>query len=121
MYKNAAVMHTTIRGGRNGYIGLLMDASFYANVATTAHTRPAETGQYAQHEPGDSAEELPDTNETHKEGRRIYDLDENVYAALKQEIITEVEDTYFSTKKTAVHGVSRNLFQEDLGSLDGEV
>ena len=71
----------------------------YANVETTAYTRPTEPGPYAQHGPGDSAAAQADANAIHKEGRRIYDLEENVDSLLKQEIIVVVEETYLYAKK----------------------
>ena len=40
MYTNAAAIPTMLRGGHNGHIGLLVDASVYANVATTAYASP---------------------------------------------------------------------------------
>ena len=52
MYANASAIPTTLRGGRNGHIGLLMDASVYSNVATVAYTRPTEKFTCAQHGPG---------------------------------------------------------------------
>ena len=56
-----------------------MYTEVYANVNTTAYTS--------------SAAARADTNSIHKEGIRIYDLDENVDAVLKQEIIAAVEET----------------------------
>ena len=54
LYANAASIPTTLGRPQNGHIGLLIDTSVYANVATTAYTRPTEPGPYAQHNPGDS-------------------------------------------------------------------
>ena len=70
----------------------------YADVATTAYTRTTEPGPYAQHGKGDSAEVRADANATHKYGSRIYELENNLDAALKQEIIAAVEVTYLSAK-----------------------
>ena len=44
LYMNAADNPMMLRGGRNGHIGLLMDAAVYVNVAYTAYKRPAEPG-----------------------------------------------------------------------------
>ena len=57
------------------------------------------TGPYAKNGPGDSSAARSDANVIHKEGRRIYDLDESTDAALKQEITTAVEETYLYAKK----------------------
>ena len=84
-----------------------MDAAVYDTVTTMAYARPTGPGPYAQHGPGDSASALADANAIHKEGRIIYNLDNNVDVALKKEIIAAVEETYVSAKKSEVHGVSR--------------
>ena len=80
-----------------------------------------EPGPYAQRGSGKSAAARADANTMHKEVMRIYYLNKNVDAALKQEIITAVEDTYLSAKKTEVHGVSQSLRQETHEPPDGEV
>ena len=90
-----------------------MDTEVYVNVATTAYKRPTEPVLYAQYGLGESAVSRADTNTIHKEGRKIYDLDNNVNAALKQEIIAAVEETYLCAKNQrymGFHGVSaKNL------------
>ena len=92
------------------------DTSVYANVSTTAYARPTEPGPYTQHGPGDSVEARSNANATHKEGRRIYYLDEND-SALKQDIIAAVEETYLSAKKQrymGFHGVSAKNLMDHL-------
>ena len=75
-----------------------MDTTVYSNVSTTAYVRPTEQGPYVQHGPGNSAAAQSNASAIHKEGRRIYDPDNNLDAALKQEIITTVENTHLSAK-----------------------
>ena len=90
-----------------------MDTSVCANVATTVYAIPAEPGPYAHHGTCKSAAEQAGVNAIHKEGRRIYNLDENIDAVLKQEIIVLVEAAYLSAKNQrymGFHGVSaKNL------------
>ena len=74
LYANVAAILTTLGGGYNGHIGLIMDVSVYANVSTPSYTRRTEIGPYAQHGPGDSAAALCKENTIHKEIRRIYNL-----------------------------------------------
>ena len=124
LYENAATIPMMLRGRRNGHIGLLMDTEVYANVATTAYARPAEPGPYAQHGPGNSAAAQPEANKIHKEARRIYDLDKNIDAALKQEVIAKVEDTYLSAKKhryMRFHGVSAKNLMDHLMERYGKI
>ena len=98
LYANAAAIPKMLRGGCNGHIGLLIDASVYGNVATKAYASPTEPVPYAQHGPGDSEAARSDTNGIHNKGRIIYNLDSNVDVALNQEIIAAVEETYLSEK-----------------------
>ena len=113
LYANAASIPTTLGGGRNGHIGLLMDVAVYDNAATTSYARPTDPGPYAQHSTGNSAVARADANSIHKEGRKIYDLDKKLDAALKQEIIVAVEETYLSAKNQRYMGFhsvsSKNL------------
>ena len=60
----------------------------------------------------------------HKEVMRIYYLNKNVDAALKQEIITAVEDTYLSAKKQrymGFHGVSAKKLMNHLMERYGKI
>ena len=93
LYENSATIPTALRRRRNGHIDLLTDAAVYANVATTAFAWPTDPAPYAQHRPGNSAAAQPEENEIQKNSRIIYDLDNNVDAALKQKIISVGEET----------------------------
>ena len=66
LYANSASIPTTLGGGRNGHIGLLMDAVVYDNVATTDYAIPTEPGPYAQQGPGESVAERSNVNTIHK-------------------------------------------------------
>ena len=106
---NAAAIPTTLRGGRE----MATLASSWTQKSMRTSRQPTEPGLYAQHGLGESAAAQADASAIHNEGRKIYDLDKNVNAALKQEIIAAVEETYLSAKKQqymGFHGVStKNL------------
>ena len=78
-------------GGHNSHVGLIMDASVYANLSDTAYTRLTEPVPYTKHGAGNIEAAQADTNVIRKEARRVYNLYENIYASLKKEVITEVE------------------------------
>ena len=93
-----------VRGEVNGHSRLLMDAAVYVNVAAMSYTILLDPGPYAQHGVGDSTVERADANVIHKKPRRIYDIDENVDATLKQYVIAVVEETYLFAKKQRYMG-----------------
>ena len=68
-----------------------MDASVSSNLFTTTYTRQTEQGPYAQHGSSDTAAAQADANSIHKEAQRVYDIDDSVDAALKQEVISVVK------------------------------
>ena len=88
LYANASTIPTTLRGGRNGHIGLLVDTSVYENIATADYKRPTDPGPYEQHGTSNTSVAQANANPIYKEEMRIYELDDNVDAAPKQEIIT---------------------------------
>ena len=70
-----------------------------------------------KHGLGNSAAARADANVIHKEGRRTYDLDENLDAVLKQEIIAAVKETDLSAKNhryMGFHGVSSKNLMDHL-------
>ena len=68
-----------------------MNAAVYANLSMTAYKIWAEPVPYAQHGVGGISAAGTDANVIHKEERRAYDLNENIDAALKQEVTLAVE------------------------------
>eukprot|EP00957_Ditylum_brightwellii_P065083 4936802-Ditylum_brightwellii.AAC.1 len=42
LYANAAKVPKILRGGNKGHIGLIMKASLYATISTTAYVAPTE-------------------------------------------------------------------------------
>ena len=109
LYENSGAIPTTLGRERNGHIGLIMYAEVYANVLTMAYASPTEPGSYSQHGTGNSEATQANANVIHKEGRIIYDLDKNVDAELKQEIIAALEETYLSTKIRGTWGFTESL------------
>ena len=82
-----------------------MDAAVYANVITTRYTSPMYPGPHAQYRPRYTEAAQADANAIQKEERRVYSLNENVDAALRQEVIAEVEETYSSVKNQQYMGL----------------
>ena len=126
LYANTAAIPTSFGGGGgcNGHIGLLMDAAVYEDMATTRYTRPIYTVPYVQHGPGDTVVVQDYDNDIQKEDRRVYYIDENADAALKQEIIAEVEETYLSAKNQRLmgfHDVSTNGLVDHLMERYGKI
>ena len=100
-------------GGRNFHIGLIMNAAVYANLSMTAYKRWAEPVPYAQHGVGGTATPGTDMVEIHKEDHRVYDLNENIDATLKKEVIAEVEENYLYAEKNRITWGSTESPQRD--------
>ena len=54
-------------GGRNGHIGLPMNAAVYTNIANTRYMRPTDPVQYAQHGQGETSAARDNNNSIQKE------------------------------------------------------
>ena len=85
----------------------------YANLSTTAYTRPTKPGLYAQHGVGGTATPGTDMVEIHKEDQRVYDLNENIDTTLKKEVIAEVEENYLYAEKNRITWGSTESLQRD--------
>ena len=101
-----------------------MDAAVYANLSTKMYTRLAYPVLYAQHGFRDSTAAWADANVIHEEYRRVYDIDDNVDAVIKQEVIAAMEETYFSAEKQrymGFHGVSIKSLMDHLMEGYGKI
>ena len=87
---NASAIRTTLGGGRNGHVRLIIDTAFYANLTGTPYKRPTEPVPYATHWKSDTATARSDAKKINKGECHLYNLDKNVDDALKQEVIAEV-------------------------------
>ena len=62
-------------------------------------------------------------NVINKEERRVYNIDKNVYVALKQEVIVVVEETYLYAKNQRhmwIYGVSSKILVDNLMEKSGK-
>ena len=62
-------------------------------------------------------------NVINKEERRVYNIDKNVYVALKQEVIVVVEETYLYAKNQRymwLYGVSSKILVDNLMEKSGK-
>ena len=64
----------------------------YVNAADMAYTRLEEPGPYVQHGVGNIAAARSDANAIHKEVWKIYVIDENTDATIKQDVIVTVDE-----------------------------
>jgi hypothetical protein len=117
LYSNAASLPTTIRGGANGHIGLIMTTVLYATLTPMAYTAPDDPGPVVTH----AANTPPSIRErntiTYKEARRIYDNNANMDSALKTQIIDAIEDTYLCELRNKYTGYLGVTARDLIGHL----
>jgi hypothetical protein len=94
LYSNAATLVTTLRGGHNGHIGIIMPAELYATLSDIPYHGPPDPGPIPTHAVAANAA----TSETinHKAAQKLFGHHNNMSDALKTQIIDTVADTYTS-------------------------
>ena len=91
---NAASVPTTLGGGNHGYLGLILSPATYATISQTAFIEPAYLGQHPAIPGGTSAANTSAIIRRHTEDTRQWREFKNVSTALKNQLLSAVEDIY---------------------------
>ena len=91
---NAASVPTTLGGGNHGYLGLNLSPATYATISPTAFIEPAYPGQHPAITGGTSAANTSAIIRRHTEDTRQWRKFKNVSTALKNQLLSAVEDIY---------------------------
>jgi hypothetical protein len=94
LYGNAATLTTTLGGGRNGHIGIIMPAERYATLSATPYHGPPDPGPIPIHSAAanSAAREINRIND--RAAQKLFEQHNNMNAALKTQIIDSIADTY---------------------------
>ena len=94
LYGNAASLPTTLGGGQNGHIGLIMTHLIFATLApNTDYTAPIDPGLLPPMTSNLAVVTRKMRKTAHEEARLIYDNHTNMDDALKAQLINSVENT----------------------------
>ena len=97
---NAGKVHTSLGGGTNGYLGLLLSDLAYALISQAPFVRPALPPPLLI--PLNSSNRIIVTlQDTHKEAIRVFRECEGVEKALQSQLVEAVEDIYISALRDA--------------------
>ena len=92
---NAASIQTELGGGRLGFLALTVSPAVYATLSATAFAVPANPGPFPPPLAGNpTGAQIQAANRNHVEALRIFRLYTNVQNALKQQLLTAVDDIY---------------------------
>ena len=91
---NAASVPTTLGGGNHGYLGLVLSPATYATISPAAFIKPAYPGQHPAIPGGTSAANTSAIIRRHTEDTRQWREFKNVSTALKNQLLSAVENIY---------------------------
>ena len=91
---NATSIPTTLGGGNHGYLGLILSPAAYATISPTAFVEPAYPGQHPTIPAGTNAANTSAIIRHHTEDTRQWREFKNVSTALKNQLLSAVDDIY---------------------------
>ena len=91
---NAASIPTTLGGGNHGYLGLILSPAAYATISPTAFVEPAYPGQHPAIPAGTNAATTSAIIRHHTKDTRQWREFKNVSTALKNQLLSAVDDIY---------------------------
>ena len=115
---NAQTVHSDLGGGAHGHLGLTLSPGRYALLSNAEYHQPRHPGPLAI-PPGTTQHMARTMKEQHTERIRVFKEVTGVENALKQQIVTAVEDQYLAALRDAttgklngtIHEVIRHLFE----------
>ena len=96
---NAASIPTTLGGGTHGYLGLILSPAAYATIAATQFIEPIYPGQHPNVPAGTSAANTSTIVRRHTEDLRQWREFKNVNTALKNQLLSALDDIYICALK----------------------
>ena len=96
---NAASIPTTLGGGTHGYLGLILSPAAYATIAATQFIEPIYPGQHPNVPAGTSAANTSTIVCRHTEDLRQWREFKNVNTALKNQLLSALDDIYIRALK----------------------
>jgi hypothetical protein len=94
LYSNATTLATTLGGGRNGHIGMIMPSELYATLSDIPYHGPPDPGPIPTHAVAANAATRETDRKHHKAAQKLFEHHNNINDALKTQIIDAVQHIY---------------------------
>jgi hypothetical protein len=104
LYGNAATLTTTLGGGRNGHIGIIMPAELYATLSATPYQGPPDPGPIPIHSAAANSAARETDRINHRAAQKLFEQHNNMNDALKTQIIDSIADTYIGELRNRYTG-----------------
>jgi hypothetical protein len=104
LYGNAATLTTTLGGGRNGHIGIIMPAELYATLSATPYHGPPDPGPIPIHSAAANSAARETDRINHRAAQKLFEQHNNMNDALKTQIIDSIADTYIGELRNRYTG-----------------
>lgn len=101
---NASSVTSTLGGGNNGYLGIVVSPAVYASIDPTPFLTPVDPGIQPDIPPGTSAANTAVIVRAHQEQQRQYKEHQNLQRALKKQLQNAVEPLYLRAIKDSNAG-----------------
>ena len=101
---NAASVPTTLGGGAHGYLGMTTPGNTYFALTGALFQPPNDPGPLPQIPPNATAAQIGNIERTHKEAKRLYQEYVAVGNALKQQLISAIDETYLRGLRNNIYG-----------------
>jgi hypothetical protein len=98
LYNNATSVATSLGGGRQGHIGLIMIATLCATLSDTAYVTPADPGALPTVPPTSTTGVRKCINTCHKERLHIFNNNIHTDDALKAQIVGAIHYDFITEK-----------------------
>jgi hypothetical protein len=95
VYANARSVHSELRGGMNGHLGVVMNVAPYVIRAGQAFVEPIHPGVQAAHAANATQAQITAANRLHDKAKSDYSTYSKVYKTIKQQIMTAVKTVYY--------------------------
>ena len=96
---NAASIPTTLGGGNHDYVGLILSPAAYTTIAATPFIEPVYPGQHPNVPAGTNAANTSTILHCHTEDLRQWRDFKNVNTALKNQLLSALDDIYVHALK----------------------
>ena len=115
---NATSIPTTLGGGNNRYLGLILSPAAYTTITATQFVEPIYPGQHPNVPAGASAPNTTTLVRRHTEDLCQWQEFKNVNTALKNQLLTSIDDIYIRALKDrhvsymnqSIHTILQHLF-----------